>query len=116
MFKVQKMYSNMFVTVDTYKEAVSMAEEAAKAHAEPFIIFEERGTRWYKRMIVGRKYELLPRSDGYEIRKRDGRKWVYLIKVYNGEYTWGYDYTYSKIYKTFRAAQDAFVLIESRNA
>ena len=117
MFKVQKMYSKMFVTVGTYKEAADMAQEAAKVHSkDEFIISEERGGRWYRRGIVGSKYELIPCSNGYEIRKRDGKVWLYLIKVYNGEYTWGRDYTYAKPYKTFRAAQDALVLIESRRA
>lgn len=117
MFKVQKMYSKLFVTVDTYKEAVAMAREAAKIHAEDtYIISEEKNGRWYRRDIIGHTYEVIPRSTGYEIRKKNGNKWLYLIKVYNGEYTWGSDYTYSKIYTTFKAAQDSMVLIESRRA
>jgi len=117
MFKVQQMYSKMFVTVNTYKEALNMAREAARVHTkDSYTITEEKGGRWYKRGIVGNKYELLPRSNGYEIKKANGKSRLSLIKVYNGEYAWGMDASIAKVYKTFRAAQDALVLIESRRA
>lgn len=41
-------------------------------------------------------YEIIPTHQGYEIRKPNGKFWLYISKVYNGEYTWVTDYTYAK--------------------
>lgn len=42
------------------------------------------------------EYELIPTFRGYEIRKLDGKFYLYVSKVYNGKYTWVRDYTYAK--------------------
>lgn len=41
-------------------------------------------------------YEMIPTFRGYEIRKPNGKFWLYVSKVYNGEYEWVSDYTYAK--------------------
>ncbi len=41
-------------------------------------------------------YELVSTFQGYKIRKLYGKFWLYVSKVYNGEYTWTTDYTYAK--------------------
>ena len=42
---------------------------------------------------------------GYEIRKRNRNKWLYLAGCYNGKYKWVIDYTYAKSIKTKKTAQ-----------
>ena len=41
-------------------------------------------------------YELVKTFMGYEIRKPDGKFFLYVKKVYKGKYTWCSDYTYAK--------------------
>ena len=50
---------------------------------------------------------------GYEIRKRNGNKWLYLAGCYNGKYKWVTDYTYAKPIKTERVAKDHLKKIKS---
>jgi len=42
------------------------------------------------------KYELVPTHKGYEIRKPNGKFYLYVSKVYDGKYEWVSDYTYAK--------------------
>ena len=41
-------------------------------------------------------YEIIPTHRGYEIRKPNGKFWLYVSKVYGGKYEWVTDYTYAK--------------------
>ncbi len=45
---------------------------------------------------MGLIYELIPTYRGYEIRKLNGKFWLYISKIYNGKYEWVTDYTYAK--------------------
>ena len=40
--------------------------------------------------------EIIPTHRGYEIRKQNGKFWLYVSKVYGGKYDWVTDYTYAK--------------------
>ena len=42
------------------------------------------------------EYEMLHTYKGYEIRKPNGKFWLYVYKVYNGKYEWVSDYLYAK--------------------
>ena len=41
-------------------------------------------------------YEIIPTHRGYEIRKPNGKFWLYVSKVYGGKYEWVTDYIYAK--------------------
>lgn len=47
MYKVQRITSKLFVTVDTLKEARSMAREDARKNGNTLQIKEKRGGRWF---------------------------------------------------------------------
>lgn len=103
MFKVQRTGSKMFVTGD-YKFCADIARQATKQDKLVYIIYEARDGKWHKCGIIGGKYEAFKLANGYEIKKKDGKRWLYLSSVYLGVKNWVTDYLYSKKYKTFKAA------------
>lgn len=56
------------------------------------------------------KYEFYKTFKGYEIRKHNGKYWVYLSKVYKGQYTWVRDYTYAKHFSVKTAKKHIRIL------
>ena len=47
MYKVQRTTSKLFVTVDTIKDARSIAREDARRNKTTITIKEKRGNRWF---------------------------------------------------------------------
>lgn len=58
------------------------------------------------------EYELIPTFRGYEIRKPDGKFYLYVSKVCNGKYTWVSDYTYAKHF-SLKVAQKHIDILKS---
>jgi hypothetical protein len=48
MYKVQRVGSAFFVTVDTLAEAAEIAAEDANMNKKTLIIYERHGRRWFK--------------------------------------------------------------------
>lgn len=56
------------------------------------------------------EYEILETHQGCEIRKPNGKFWLYVSKVYNGSYTWVTDYTYAKHFSKKTAKKHVEIL------
>lgn len=56
------------------------------------------------------EYEILETHQGYEIRKPNGKFWLYLFKVYNGKYEWVTDYTHAKHFSLKTAQRHVEIL------
>ena len=108
MYKVQRIGTKTMVITETYEEAASIAKGDAKLNNTALIISKQIKGKWYRVEAISRTFEIIPRVAGYEIRKHNGKRYKYLYKVHNGEYTWIDDYTYSKIYKNFSGALAVF--------
>ena len=108
MYKIQRLNTNTMVLADSLTEAESIARGDATMNKTALVISEQRGGRWYRIKATSKDYEIIPCSQGYEIREKNGKRWMYLSKVYNSKYEWSADYLYSKKYKTFEAALAVF--------